>query len=269
MELGLSTYSFPWSIGVTNFIPQTPLHFSKLITYTSKNHIKHLQFADNLPLNNLSKKTIAEIKERCHNLGINIQVGTRRLTKENIEMYLEIAQQLLSPFLRVVIDDKDFHPQVDEIIKIIHSLLPSLEEKNICLAIENHDRFKAKTLKHIITKTSEKYVGICLDTANSFGAGEGIDEILPVLLPYTINLHIKDFNIERVKHKMGFNIYGTVAGKGMLNIPQLIEQCRNTEKCKTATLEIWMNKEATPEQTMLKEQRWVEQSLNYLKKYIS
>lgn len=268
MQLGLSTYSFPWNVGVAGHLPQRQMHYSELIEFAASRDIRHLQFADNMPLHLMATKDIEEIKTLCEKHNIDIETGTRRLTKENINTYLNIAHYFKSPFLRIVIDDNDYHPDEEEVIKVINSVVPWLEEKNIVLAIENHDRFKASVLEKIILSTSKRYVGICLDTANSIGAGEGINEILPVLLPYTINLHIKDFMIERISHKMGFSVYGTAAGKGMLDIPSLIEQCNNAQNCKTATLEIWMNKDDNIESTIQKEKSWVNESINYLKKYI-
>ncbi len=268
MNLGLSTYSFPWNIGIEGSLQDAPLTYKELIAFTCRNQIKHLQFGDNLPLHLLKDEEMHDLKMLAAACDIKIQAGTRRLTKVNIEQYIEIAAFFSSPFLRVVMDDVDYHPDIEEIIAVIKLLLPLLEQKNICLAIENHDRFKAKDLAHIIRQTNEKYVGICLDTANSLGAGEGIYEILPVLLPYTVNLHIKDFTIKRVDHKMGFTVSGTPAGEGMLDIPWLLQQCSRQQKCKTATLETWMNREEDMGQTIKKEKRWVQKSIHYLKKYI-
>lgn len=268
MQLGLSTYSFPWNVGIFDSMPAHPMHYSELIAYTANHQIRHLQFGDNMPLDKMKDKELEEIKQLCSKHQINIQTGTRRLSVDNTKRYLDIAQYLQSPFLRMVIDDADYHPEVSVVIDIIKEILPVLYEKNIVLAIENHDRFHAKTLEHIILSTSKEYVGICLDTANSLGAGEGINEILPVLLPYTVNLHIKDFNIERVPHKMGFTVYGTAAGEGMLNIPELINTCSMQPTCKTATLEIWMNEEKDVEQAAIKEKQWTTNSIHYLKKFI-
>lgn len=268
MQLGLSTYSFPWHVGVAGYLPHKKMHYTELIEFAATHDIHHLQVADNMPLHTMPVKDLEQIKRLCDDNKIQIEVGTRRLTKENIDRYLDIATYFQSPFLRMVIDDSDYHPSIKEVIEVIDSVLPQLEEKNIVLAIENHDRFKAKTLEEIILSTSKKHVAICLDTANSIGAGEGIQEILPVLLPYTINLHIKDFNIERVSHKMGFTVYGTAAGKGMLNIPQLIAQCKKNARCKTATLEIWMNQEENIESMIQEEKKLVQESIHYLKKYI-
>ena len=43
-------------------------------------------------------------------------------------------------------------------------------------------------------------------SVNSIGAGEGFEMVSEILIPYTINLHIKDFAIFRAVHKMGFTI---------------------------------------------------------------
>jgi sugar phosphate isomerase/epimerase len=147
--------------------------------------------------------------------------------------------------------------------------LPSLKDTGVVLAIENHDRFKAKTLAHIIKQTDAASVAICLDTANSLGAGESIGEIAPVLLPYTVNLHIKDFTVTRVQHKMGFTITGAIAGKGVLDIPSLLNECSQYERCSTATLELWMDALESPEKTIAKEMELITESIKYLKIYIS
>lgn len=268
MKLGLSTYSFPWSIGASGFPAQKLSVWRSLLEFALQEKINYVQFGDNYPLHELSPDELNEISKTALQNNIILEVGTSGLKVSNIRKYLLIAKQLNSGFLRVVIDDNHFHPQMEEVIKTIDILLPILQEYNVCLAIENHDRFKAKDLEHIIQKTSAQCVGICLDTCNSLGAGEGIHEILPVLLPYTVNLHIKDFTIERVSHKMGFNIHGAVAGEGMLDIPWLINECSKYEKCQTATLELWMDEEKDLNTTIVKEKQWIEKSINYLKKYI-
>ena len=93
----------------------------------------------------------------------------------------------------MVIDSKGFVPDLKPIISIIRDLLPELKSRNIRLAIENHDRFKAREFEKIIQAVGSDLVGICLDSVNSMGAGEGFETVSEILLPYTINLHVKDF----------------------------------------------------------------------------
>ena len=265
MFLGLSTYTFPWAIGMSG---NTRLAALQLLEYAAKNNIAYVQFGDNLPLHGLSKPDLEQIKLSANKKGIILETGTRRLTVKNLEKYIGIANYLGSAFLRMVIDDTGYHPSTEDVLKIIKKELPSLKKNNIQLAIENHDRFPAAEIKKIILKTDPQWVGVCLDTANSLGAGEGMNEVLQILAPYTVNLHVKDILIKRLPHKMGFTIEGVAAGDGMIDIPAIIKQLKPTRRCKTATLEVWSNPAVTMEETIAKEKKLVQRSIHYLKKII-
>ena len=62
-------------------------------------------------------------------------------------------------------------------------------------------------------------VGICLDVANSFGTGEGLETVMRRLRPWVFNLHVKDVCIRRIDTLMGFLIEGCPAGQGRIDIP--------------------------------------------------
>ena len=205
--------------GIDGFLPFKKLSAFELLQFAITNHIKNVQFGDNMPLHLLSPEELAELKDRANAFAIELQPGTRGLTLENIKHYITIAQALSSPFIRMVIDDDNYHPGEEEIKEVIKKVVPLLKECDVMLAIENHDRFSCSLLERIIQDTDPGSVGICLDTVNSLGAGEGVTEVLNTLAPYTINLHIKDINITRVSHKMGFVVEGTAAGDGILDIP--------------------------------------------------
>ena len=268
MHLGISSYTFPWAIGIPGHIPAYPLDEYGLLNKAIEYHVNHLQFGDNLPLHLLNDQELTDLIRRAREASIQLEVGMRGLIQENVIRYIEIAKKVQSRFLRIVIDDHDFEPDEEQVIEKIKNLIPELKKANILLAIENHDRFSARSLERIIQKTDDKYVGICLDTANSLGAGEGIKEIVEILSPYTINLHIKDFRIQRLSHKMGFIVDGCISGKGMLQIPWLIEKLEKFNRCQTATLEVWSNAESNTEQTILKERQRADQSIEYLKQFI-
>jgi sugar phosphate isomerase/epimerase len=134
------------------------------------------------------------------------------------------------------------------------------------LAIENHDRFNACQLAEIVQDTDPQWVGICLDTANSLGAGEGIGEAMRHLAPYTVNLHIKDVVIKRVPSNMGFTVAGCPAGEGVIDIPRLLSTLSKNRNFFSVTLELWPEFSVDLEQTINKEHTWVRQSLTYLRK---
>jgi len=265
MHLGISTYSFPWSFGAGEFAPVNPFTYKDLFRVAAEKNIKYAQFGDNYPLHKLSREELMNLRTMAEELEIKIQVGTKGLSVLNVKNYLGIARMMNSSFLRIIIDEDDYHPAEKEVTGILVELIPALQEANVQLIIENHDRFKVQTLKRIIENTDPKWIGICLDTANSLGAGEGIGEVIEVLSPYTVNLHIKDFKIGRVKHKMGFNVIGCVAGEGMLDIPWLLKEVGKHGKCETATMELWSEPGQTIELTLEMEKRWADKSIDYLK----
>ena len=136
------------------------------------------------------------------------------------------------------------------------------------LAIENHDRFSAGTLADIVRTLGTTWVGICLDTVNSFGSKEGPQVVVDTLGPLAINLHIKDFTIRRADHAMGFAIDGTPAGEGMLDVPWLLGELAGHGRDPNGILELWTPPEDTIAATVAKEAAWAERSVRYLRSFI-
>ncbi|QHT69283.1 sugar phosphate isomerase/epimerase [Rhodocytophaga rosea] len=269
MRLGISTYTYTWAIGVPGKEPKKRMDAKALLQKAIDLGVYCVQFADNLPLHTFADSALRELGAFAQNQGIFTEIGMRGLFPELVLQYIAIAKQLGSPFLRIVVDGPGFHPSPQEIIDRIEDLIPDLKQSNIILAIENHDRFTARTFASIIEKLGTEQVGICLDSVNSMGAGEGIETVVDILAPYTVNLHVKDFQVQRVYHMMGFVVEGRPAGKGMLRTEWLLEKLAPYNKCQSAILELW----TPPEENILaiieKENRWAEESIRYLKPIIS
>lgn len=269
MKLGLSTYTYTWAVGVPGNHPETPLTAKNIIGKAKVSDIQIVQVADNLPLENWTNEALRDLLEYASSKGITLEMGSRGLTAEHTFQCLKTAEILKSPILRMVIDQKDYEPDIKTIIAVINDLIPEFQSRNIRLAIENHDRLKAVEFEKVIHTVNSEWVGICLDSVNSMGAGEGFETVSEILLPYTINLHLKDFSIRRVSHKMGFVIEGTPAGQGMLNISQLIESLKKHNKCNSAVLELWTPFQTTLEETIKLENEWADQSIKFLKPIIN
>ena len=265
MQLGLSSYTYTWAVGVPGSLPEKPLSAFDLVNKASASGLSLVQIADNLPIETWSAEQLFDLYKDAKNNHISIEMGGRGLTIDHTLTCLKTAIAIHSPILRMVIDGVGFEPELNKVIAIIKELLPEFESYKICLAIENHDRFKARDFEKIIQSVGSEWVGICLDSVNSMGAGEGFEEVSRILLPYTINLHIKDFTIRRVLHKMGIIIEGTPAGKGMLNIINTLERLTLLNRCQSAILELWTPPESKMEDTIEKEEQWARESIKYLK----
>jgi 3-oxoisoapionate decarboxylase len=263
MILGISTFTYGWGIGLD---PTTPnVREIELLQRVKENGLKCLQVGDNLPLHLLSDMKLQQLKTAATKNNIRLEVGARKLTEDHLRRYLEISTFLKAPLLRFVVDDGAYQPSHQTVISIVKNALPVLKQKGITLGIENHDRYKAKELASIMEEISDDSVGICLDTVNSIGAGEGLEWVVDVLAPYTVNLHIKDFLIQRFEHKMGFVVTGAPAGTGMMNLPMIMKKLLHFQRCQSAVLEQWAAPEADSILTIEKELAWADQGLNYLK----
>lgn len=266
MDIGISTYALTWAVGLQGREPENTLSVFDLIDLAIELEVKVLQIADNLPLEKYSVQELKEFKYFADLAGIRIEVGAREMTLERLLQYLKIAQLLESPILRFVIDGPGYEPDLDEIHAIIQQVLPELKESRIILAIENHDRLLSREFVEIVKKAKSDWVGICLDTVNSMGAGEGLETVIGLLAPHTVNLHVKEFSIRRVSHKMGFVIEGVPLGKGMLPLAELITKV--PVRCQSAILEQWTPPESTIQETIRKERQWALESIAYLKTII-
>lgn len=268
MRLGISTYTYTWAIGVPGKLPKQPMTGLQLLQKALDFDITCVQIADNLPIHTLPQTELNKLSDFASRHEILIEIGMRGLFPELVLQYLAIARQFCSPFLRIVVDGPDFHPSPQEVVSRITDLLPELKQNNIILAIENHDRFTARTFASIVEKLGSDQVGICLDSVNSMGAGEGVETVTDILAPYTVNLHVKDFHVQRVYHMMGFVVEGRPAGKGMLHTEWLLEKLEPYNKCQSAILELWTPTEETLPGTIEKENRWAKESIRYLKSII-
>ena len=265
MKLGLSSYTFGWAVGVRGHKPARALDEHGLLDHCRAHGVKLLQIGDNLPLHEFTAERLDHLAERAASDGVQLEVGARRLTLDRVEVYAGLARCVGANLLRFVIDDTDYHPAPEAVSQVLRQALPLLH--GLTLGLENHDRFPALTLRQMIEAVGGDRIGVCLDTANSLGAGEGLDTVVTTLAPLTVNLHIKDFRIERAPHLMGFTVSGRPAGSGFLDVPRLLQQLAPFRRCSTAVLELWTPPEARLEKTVAKEAAWAVQSLHYLKPF--
>ncbi|HUX97022.1 MAG TPA: TIM barrel protein [Bacteroidales bacterium] len=269
METGLSSYTYTWAVGVAGSMPQVPLKAEDIIDKAFNAGLGIVQIADNIPLEKWPVEQLKVLRSYAEHKNVRIEMGGRGMMPDHTLSCLMTAEILGSPILRMVIDGHNFEPEIQDISAIIRDLLPEFKSRNIKLAIENHDRLKAREFEKIILNAGSDLVGICLDSVNSMGAGEGFEEVSGILIPYTINFHVKDFSVRRLSHKMGIIIEGTPAGKGMLNIKEIVDKLEEDGKCETAILELWTPPEENIERTIVKENLWAQESIEYLKKIIN
>lgn len=265
LELGISSWTFPWAVGVQGFLPKEPLDAMGLMLIAKKMGVSRVQIADNLPLHNLNHQQLTELKENCSHYGIAIEVGTKGVEPGHLLQYLDIANKLGSKSIRTLTHSNENRPNLSMVESWVKQVIPSFEQAGVTLAVENYESFSVKEFAGLIEEVGSEFFGICLDTVNSMGALESPQEVVKTLAPHVKNLHIKEFAITRVANGMGFHIGGRPVGDGMLNVRMILEEIEKAGKAPTVILEQWPPFLETIDETMELEMEWAQQSINYLK----
>jgi sugar phosphate isomerase/epimerase len=266
MRTGISSYTFPWAIGVAGFpAPATPLGAQDLLAKASALGVGVLQIADNLPLDRLTPSQLTELKDEAQKRGVVIEAGTRGVKPAHLRRYLEISRSIGAGFLRTLTHTHASQPGLNEIESWLREVLPEFASAGISIGLENYERHSSRDLAALIENVGSQYLGICLDTVNSFGAMETIGDVVQILAPYVINVHIKDFAIERIETMMGYSVTGRPAGEGQLDIDNLLKRIDSYGRRPNLILEQWPPFAGSLEDTIALEAEWATRGIDFLK----
>ncbi len=105
--------------------------------------------------------------------------------------------------------------------------------------------------------------------ANSICANEWPEETIKLLAPYTINLHLKDYEITPDKYGVGFRIHGVPLGDGRAPLAWTLEQLAHCPADMSVILEHWLMIEGgTLDDAIAREQPWIERTVAAAKGFV-
>lgn len=265
MRIGISSWTYPWAIGVPGFLqPPQPMKLSGLLERAAALKVGVVQIADNLPLHKLDPIEQRDAHQQAAGLGLTIEVGTRGVQPTHLLQYLEIAAEFGATILRTLTHSADSQPNLEEAETWIRQVNPAFESAGVVLGLENYEKHTCQELAGLVRRIASRNLGICLDTVNSLGTLETPKDVVEILGPFTVNLHVKDFEIGRVPQMMGFQVTGAAPGAGKLDIPWLLGQMRSRENI-SAILEQWPPLRETVDATIANEANWAAQGVDYLR----
>jgi sugar phosphate isomerase/epimerase len=192
-----------------------------------------------------------------------LEIGTVGSDPDNLLKFLRIAEALDATLVRTIFTNAS--PDASEERAQIAKIAEQYAEQQVYLAIENHEASSYLDLAALCQDIDNEYVGICLDTVNSLGRGEGVREVTEALMPFTKCLHVKDFTVLRHKSDMELTITGASAGEGKLDIPAQLELLNRYRPGTSVILEQWTPLQADLEATVQLQERWAEAGIRYLK----
>lgn len=269
MKLGIGSYACMWSIGFPGAMPDKPMNAFGLLERARQVGVQVVQYGPNLSLGNLSSDHLERLVDQASDAQIDIEVGTRGLHRNHIAEQLTLSKAAKSSLLRTVPEfSQGVIPCSRELESSLRALTGLLEETNIRLALEN-SRIPASELALVLDVVASPWIGITLDTANSLAIAEGTRHVAETLARHVMCLHIKDFQVKRMWHMMGFLVEGQPAGRGQLDVPWLLETLKTANAQCNAILELWPPEQDAPARTIALEQAWLDESISYLRRYIS
>jgi sugar phosphate isomerase/epimerase len=266
MKVGISSWSYPWSIGISGREPEKPMNEQILLQKAIELNAQVLQFSDNFPLHLLQDNELGSLKDNANAANILIETGTSGVSIDHLRNYIEISKELSSPILRTLLHDPKNTPELSIARKNIEKLVPFLEENSVTLAIENHDFYYLKEIAEIVENINSPNVRVCLDPVNNLGLGESLDETLHALAKYTVSFHCKDYTITRKPSKMGFDVVGAPLGTGLLDM-ELCYQLLDDQI--SYVVELWTPWQGNIVDTIAIEELWAKGSMDYLLEFQS
>jgi sugar phosphate isomerase/epimerase len=267
MRLGLGSYACSWAIGVPGYPrPPEPLTAGGLIERAQQLGVPLVQICDNLPLEGLPEAELDALRRAASARGVTLEVGTRGTEPERLATYLAVARRLGAGLVRTLLEEPGGADPLAAAEKQLREILPEYERAGVRLALENYERYRCRELAALVERIGSPKLGICLDTVNSLGALEPLPAVLEALLPLTMSLHVKDFTVSRLEHRMGFIVAGAPAGAGRLGIPDLLRALRERGGECSAVLELWTPYRGSIGETVALERRWQEESFAYLRR---
>ncbi len=268
MELGISSWSVPWSIGVQGYPrPPRPLDFMGLLDKALEANAVVVQIADNLPLHEVPDSELDRLRQTACARGLTLEAGTRGLDPEHLTRYVTIARRIGARVLRTVLSGSLLGPeQMAGAEDGIRQVLPLLHQQGVTLALENNEAFRAPEFDGLMRRIASPRVGICLDTANSLGRPETLETVVEHLAEHAVMLHAKDYDIRRIDTRMGFSVVGRPAGDGRVDFDWVLRELRQRGRDQISVIvEHWPPFEGTIEATVELEEDWLARSVRFLR----
>jgi sugar phosphate isomerase/epimerase len=270
MQLGISSWTYPWSIGVPGYPqPAAPLTALDLIDRARELGAAVVQVADNLPLHAQAPEALEQVRRHASERGVAVEVGTRGIEPAHLRRYLECARLVGARLLRTLTHTATSKPDIRQARLWLAEVLPEFERAGVVIALENNEAHRVREYAGLARELASPSFGLCIDTANSLGDLARTEEVLAELAPHAVCLHYKDVRIERFDHRMGFRVVGCAAGDGRVDGPAVIAELRRHRRDPNVIIEQWPPYQGSLEASVALENDTASRGIAYLRRLLA
>jgi len=124
----------------------------------------------------------------------------------------------------------------DRIQKQAELIEPILRKHRSAIGFENHKGYRAEEQAAWLKRLGSEWVGVCLDFGNNLSLCEHPMDTARILMPYTVNAHIKDMAME--PYEDGYLLSEVVLGEGVVDLKTIVDMCRKKDPKMPINLEM-------------------------------
>jgi sugar phosphate isomerase/epimerase len=198
---------------------------------------------------------------------IGLERGSSRAALEDLKRHIPSALELNCRTLRITASGSRYSKELEaefarNLDPVLREALRAAEDQGVVLAIENHGDFNADAMLRLLARMDSPNLKVTLDTGNLLAVGDDPVEGARKLAPFVAATHIKDLVIEQSAQTGGPTVSCTPTGKGLVNVPAILDHLRAAGYAGLLCIEIhdpsreWIH---TPEEEL------VRMSVEYLK----
>ncbi len=119
---------------------------------------------------------------------------------------------------------EQFKAFAERSLKSVQLAEPVAARHNMRLAIENHKDWRIDQMFDMLRRISSEYVGVCVDTGNSFSLLEDPMMVVEAYAPYAFAAHLKDMAVD--EYEDGFLLADVPLGQGLLDLRRIVNVLR-------------------------------------------
>jgi sugar phosphate isomerase/epimerase len=228
--------------------------------------VEALQICENVRPREMSDERWQTILRRAEALDLRISLGCMTTQSEELLWHLERASSLPSRTMRVIFElDKHGEPSRDQVVRLLDSITPTLQQLDMRLAIENHFDLSSQLLGKIAAQYPTEYVGFCLDVANSLRKFEPPETVFDLLEDRAFFYHFKDYRIEG--SNVGFRVLGAPLGQGLLDLQGLLRRVHLRNADPEIYVENWVPATGDAERDAATDSQWLGIGIKAVRQY--
>jgi len=152
---------------------------------------------------------------------------------ERFEAALRTAKQAGAKVIRTAIGGRryeqfsnagQFEAFAARSLKSLQLAGPLATRQRMRLAIENHKDWRIDQMLDMLKRLGSEYVGVCVDTGNSFALLEDPMAVVEAYAPVGFSAHLKDMAVG--EYEEGFLLADVPLGQGVLDLSKMVEILR-------------------------------------------